>query len=89
MANSAWLVLAVIAFNLLRAAGAFASQFHATVTTGTIRAQLISIPSRITRYARRIRLRLPAKRTARSPRAWASSRAPPCAHQQPGCRERE
>jgi hypothetical protein len=60
MANSAWLVLAVIAFNLLRAAGTLASQFHAHATTGTIRAQLISIPARITTSARRIRLRLPA-----------------------------
>jgi hypothetical protein len=59
-ANSAWLVLAVIAFNLLRAAGALASRFHATATTGTLRAQLISIPARITTSARRIRLRLPA-----------------------------
>ena len=41
MANSAWLVLAVIAFNLLRAAGALASRFHATATTGTLRTQLI------------------------------------------------
>ena len=38
MANSAWLVLTVIAFNLLRAAGALASRFHATATTGTLRA---------------------------------------------------
>jgi hypothetical protein len=60
MANSAWLVLAVIAFNLLRAAGALASQFHATATTGTLRTQLIIIPARIARSARRIRLRLPA-----------------------------
>ena len=60
MANSAWLVLAVIAFNLLRAAGALASRFHATATTSTLRAQLISIPARITTSARRIRLRLPA-----------------------------
>ena len=60
MANSAWLVLTVIAFNLLRAAGTLASRFHAHATTGTIRAQLISIPARIVRSARRIRLRLPA-----------------------------
>jgi hypothetical protein len=60
MANSAWLVLAVIAFNLLRAAGALASRFHATATTSTLRTQLISIPARIITSARRIRLRLPA-----------------------------
>jgi hypothetical protein len=47
-----WLVLAVIAFNLLRAAGAVASRFHATATTGTLRPQLISIPARIITSAR-------------------------------------
>src|SRR3954451_10301543 len=36
-ANSAWLVLAAIAFNLTRAAGALASGFHAKPTTATIR----------------------------------------------------
>src|SRR6266536_3293520 len=40
-ANSAWLVLAAIAFNLLRAAGALASAFHAKASTATIRTQLI------------------------------------------------
>ena len=35
-ANSAWLVLAAIAFNLTRAAGALASQRHAKATTGAI-----------------------------------------------------
>jgi hypothetical protein len=58
-ANSAWLVLAAIAFNLTRAAGALASVFHAKATTATIRAQLINIPARIARSARRLRLHLP------------------------------
>jgi hypothetical protein len=58
-ANSAWLVLAAIAFNLTRAAGALASGFHARVTTATIRAQLINIPARLARSARRLRLHLP------------------------------
>ncbi|WP_072920322.1 IS1380 family transposase [Geodermatophilus obscurus] len=58
-ANSAWLVLAAIAFNLTRAAGALASAFHAKATTGTIRAQLISVPVRLARSARRLRLHLP------------------------------
>ena len=58
-ANSAWLVLAAIAFNLTRAAGALASGFHAKATTGTIRAQLISVPARLARSARRLRLHLP------------------------------
>ena len=59
-ANSAWLVLAVIAFNLTRAAGALASSFHAKATTATIRRQLIAVAARVTRSARRSTLRLPA-----------------------------
>ncbi len=58
-ANSAWLVLAAIAFNLTRAAGTLASAFHARATTATIRAQLINVPARLARSARRIRLHLP------------------------------
>src|SRR5207244_7079170 len=58
-ANSAWLVLAAIAFNLTRAAGTLASAFHARATTATIRAQLISVPARLARSARRLTLHLP------------------------------
>ena len=58
-ANAAGLVLAAIAFNLTRAAGALASAFHARATTATIRAQLISVPARLARSARRLVLHLP------------------------------
>ena len=58
-ANGAWLVLAAVAFNLTRAAGALASLFHAKATTATIRRQLINVPARPVRSARRTRLRLP------------------------------
>ena len=58
-ANSAWLVCAAMAFNLTRAAGTLASAFHARATTGTIRAQLITIPGRLARSARRLTLHLP------------------------------
>ena len=58
-ANSAWLVCATIAFNLTRAAGVLASTFHAKATTGTIRAQLITVPGRLARSARRLTLHLP------------------------------
>ncbi len=58
-ANSAWLVLATIAFNLTRAAGALASTFHARATTATLRTQLIAVPARLARSARRLRLHLP------------------------------
>ena len=58
-ANSAWLVCASMAFNLTRAAGTLASAFHAKATTGTIRAQLITVPARLARSARRLTLHLP------------------------------
>jgi hypothetical protein len=59
-ANSAWLVLAAIAFNLTRATGALASLFHARATSGTVRAQLINVAARIASSARRTTLHLPA-----------------------------
>jgi hypothetical protein len=58
-ANSAWLVLAAIAFNLLRAVGALASIVHAKATTATVRAQLINVAARIATSARRTTLHLP------------------------------
>ena len=58
-ANSAWLVCASMAFNLTRSAGVLASAFHAKATTGTIRAQLINVPGRLARSARRLVLHLP------------------------------
>jgi hypothetical protein len=59
-ANSAWLVLAAIAFNLTRAAGALASTVHSRAATATIRTQLINIAARVSRSARRTTLHLPA-----------------------------
>ena len=58
-ANSVWLVLAAVAFNLTRAVGALASQVHAKATTATVRAQLICVPARLASSARRIVLHLP------------------------------
>ncbi|HEU5007695.1 MAG TPA: IS1380 family transposase [Jatrophihabitantaceae bacterium] len=58
-ANSAWLVCASIAFNLTRAAGTLASALHSRATTATIRAQLINVPARLARSARRLTLHLP------------------------------
>lgn len=58
-ANAAWTVLAAIAFNLTRATGAAASTFHAKARTATVRRQLITLPGRIARSARRLRLHLP------------------------------
>lgn len=61
-ANSAWLVLAVIAFNLTRAAGVIADRAGrlARATTATIRRTIIHVPARLARSARRITMHLPA-----------------------------
>src|SRR5512144_940375 len=48
-----------MAFNLTRAAGALASLRHAKATTATVRAQLIRVPARLARSARRLILHLP------------------------------
>ncbi len=61
-ANAAWLVLAVMAFNLTRAAATLAGPTLAKATTATIRRKLIVVPARIATSARRIVLHLP--------RAW-------------------
>ena len=58
-ANAAWLVLAVIAFNLARAAATVAGPALARATTATIRRTLITVPARVARSARRITMHLP------------------------------
>lgn len=58
-ANAAWLVLAVIAFNLTRAAASITGATLAKATTATIRRTLVSVPARIASSARRISLHLP------------------------------
>jgi hypothetical protein len=58
-ANAAWLTLAALTHNPLRTAGVLASRFHAVARTATIRRQLIAVPARLTRTARRLTLRLP------------------------------
>lgn len=78
-ANAAWLALAAITHNLMRALGTLASAFHARATTGTIRSQLVAVPARIARSARRLTLHLP--RNWRWHGAWqqmfAALHAPP------------
>ncbi|MFJ1551820.1 IS1380 family transposase [Streptomyces sp. NPDC088246] len=58
-ANAAWLTLWAMTYNLLRAAGALTSSFHAKATTATLRAHLVQVPARVARSARRIILHLP------------------------------
>jgi len=52
-------VLAVIAFNLTRAAATITGPDLAKATTATIRRKLITVPARIASSARRIILHLP------------------------------
>jgi len=59
-ANAAWLVLAVMAFNLTRAAATVAGQSMAKATTATIRRKLVTVPARIASSARRLTLHLPS-----------------------------
>jgi hypothetical protein len=59
-ANAAWLAVAAMAFNLLRAAGALASRALARARTSTIRRDLVSVAARIARHGRgRVTLHLP------------------------------
>ena len=58
-ANAAWLTLACLAFNLLRAAGVAASVRHAKARWATLRTQLVAIPARVASSARRQTLHLP------------------------------
>jgi hypothetical protein len=60
-ANAAWLVLAVIAFNLTRAAATIAATELARATTATIRRKLITVPTRAATSARRLTLHLPTQ----------------------------
>ena len=59
-ANAAWLVLAVMAFNLTRAAATITGPRLAKATTATIRRKLITVPARVASSARRVTLHLPA-----------------------------
>jgi len=58
-ANAAWLVLAVMAFNLTRAAATLTGPALAKSTTATIRRKLIAVPARVASSARRLTLHLP------------------------------
>jgi hypothetical protein len=58
-ANAAWLTLAVMAFNLTRAAGTLGGREFTRATNGTIRRKLITVPARIATSARRLILHLP------------------------------
>jgi hypothetical protein len=62
-------VPATIAFNLTRAAGALAPDFHAKATTATIRAQLIAVPARLALHPKGAPA--PTPRLVLGEQAWA------------------
>ena len=78
-ANAAWLVLAVMAFNLTRTAATIAGTGLTKATTDTIRRKLITVPARIATSARKLVLHLPEAWKWESPwRAlFNSSTGPP------------
>ncbi len=59
-ANSAWLLCAAIAHNLLHAAGVLAGGAHATARAATLRRRIVNIPARLARPQRRPVLHLPS-----------------------------
>jgi hypothetical protein len=58
-ANSAWILCAAIAHNLLRAAGVLAGDRHTRVRGSTLRRQIVNVPARLARPQRRPILHLP------------------------------
>jgi hypothetical protein len=59
-ANAAWLAIAAIAHNLLRAAGTLAGRRHAKARAATIRRDLVTVAARTARHGRdRLTLHLP------------------------------
>jgi hypothetical protein len=79
-ANGAWLVLAAMAHNLLRAAGTRAGTRYAKARTATVRRDLITMPARIARHGRgNLVLHLPAghHREQAWQNLWTDAAGPP------------
>lgn len=58
-ANSAWILCAAIAHNLLRTAGVLAGEAHAVARGATLRRKIVTVPARLARPQRRAVLHLP------------------------------
>jgi hypothetical protein len=58
-ANSAWVLCAAIAHNLLRAAGVLAGEHHTRARGSTLRRRIVNVPARLARPQRRPILHLP------------------------------
>jgi hypothetical protein len=81
-ANAAWLSIAAMAHNLLRAAGALASLPFAKARAATIRRDLIAVAARTARHGRgRVTLHLPQgwHREQEWPSLWDAACGPPAA----------
>lgn len=81
-ANGAWLVLAAMAHNLLRAAGTRAGTRYARARTATVRRDLIAMPARVARHGRgNLILHLPSghHREQAWLNLWADACGPPAA----------
>ena len=81
-ANAAWLAIAAIAHNLLRAAGTLAGRRHARARAATVRRDLIAIAARTARHGRgRITLHLPEAwhREREWLNLWEAACGPPAA----------
>jgi hypothetical protein len=79
-ANAAWLVIAAIAHNLLRAAGTLTGSRYAKARTATIRRHLVTIGARTARHGRgNLILHLPAghHREQAWQNLWAQACGPP------------
>ncbi len=60
-ANSAWILCAALAHNLLRATGVLAGDAHAVARGSTLRRRIVNIPARLARPQRRAVLHLPSR----------------------------
>lgn len=61
LANAAWTVIAALAHNLLKWTTLIGQPDTIVPTARTLRRQLLTVPGRITRTARRVTLRMPAR----------------------------
>jgi hypothetical protein len=81
-ANAAWLAIAAIAHNLVRAAGSLAGRCHARARAATIRRDLITVAGRAARHGRgRLTLHLPESwhREHEWLNLWEAACGPPAA----------
>lgn len=81
-ANAAWLVIAAMAQNLVRAAGTLAGPLHAKARAATIRRDLIAVAARTARHGRgHLTLHLPERwhREHEWQNLWTAACGPPAA----------